>query len=223
MSRRSRDTWSRSATSWYRKGWAPPTSRDDTATGSYTGWSRRDTRGAGSSGYEDEYATWRGAKEYENENYSDKEVRKEKEKEIEKGKKNKNMEQTKNKGKSIGITNEDLWSLQRVLNRRKGNLSETYKKNAEANIKVQDLNQKTMQALERLACVYAAFEEAWANLENEKSVGDILYAEAQGVMDELARAQRHQARSQDDVKRCRDSLDDIVTDLTNFRALLEVA
>ena len=81
LSRRSRDRCSRS-TSRYRKGWAPPTSQDDTATGSYTGWSRRDTRGAGSSGSEDKYATWRGAKEAENENDTDKEVRKEKEMEV---------------------------------------------------------------------------------------------------------------------------------------------
>ena len=56
-----------------------------------------------------------------------------------------------------------------------------------------------------------------------KSEGDILYAEAQAVMDELARAQQHQARYQDEVTGCREGLDDIVKDLTNFRALLEVA
>ena len=32
---------------------------------SYTGWSRRDTRGASSSGQGDQNETWRGAKEYE--------------------------------------------------------------------------------------------------------------------------------------------------------------
>ena len=69
-----------------------------------------------------------------------------------------------------------------------------------------------MQALECLACVYATFEEAWANLENEKSEGDI-----------PATTQQHQARCQDEVKGCRDSLDEIVKDLTNFRAFLKVA
>ena len=66
-------------------------------------------------------------------------------------------------------------------------------KNSEANSKVFDLNQKTMQTLERSANVYDTFEEAWANLENEKSKCDILNVEAQGV-DEQARAQQHQAR-----------------------------
>ena len=37
---------------------------------------------------------------------------------------------------------------------------------------------KTLQALERFACVYATFEEAWANLENENSEVDPLHAEA---------------------------------------------
>ena len=100
-------------------------------------------------------------------------------------------------------------------------MSAAYKKNTEANTKVYDLNQKTMLALDRLACVYATVEEAWANLENEKnSEGDILYAEACGAMDELARAQQHQARCQGEVKRCCESL---VRDLSNFRARLEVA
>ena len=62
MSRRYRDTWSRSTTSWYRKGWAPPASGEDTMAESYTGWSRRDTRGASSSGQGDKSQTRRGTK-----------------------------------------------------------------------------------------------------------------------------------------------------------------
>ena len=49
MTHRSRDTWSRSTTSWYRKGWAPAASGEDTMAESYTGWSRREGRGASSS------------------------------------------------------------------------------------------------------------------------------------------------------------------------------
>ena len=86
-----------------------------------------------------------------------------------------------------------------------------------------DLNQRTMLALHRLACVHATFEEAWANLEHENSEGDILSDEACGVRDELARAPQPQVQCQDDVKGCRESFDAIVTDLTHFRALLEVA
>ena len=100
-------------------------------------------------------------------------------------------------------------------------LSATYKKNSEANTKVFDLNQKTMQALDCLAGVYATCEEALGNSENENSAGDMLCADACGAMDELAKAQVHQARCQDEVKGCRESLDTIVTDLDNCRALLD--
>ena len=64
-----------------------------------------------------------------------------------------------------------------------------------------------MQALVRSACVYATFEEMWLNLENQKSEGDALYAEAKKVIDELTRAQQHQTPCQDEVKGCRESPD----------------
>ena len=52
-----------------------------------------------------------------------------------------------------------------------------------------DLNQKSMHALDRLAGgVYATFEDPWANVENENSESDILYAVAYEAMDELAKA-----------------------------------
>ena len=86
------------------------------------------------------------------------------------------------------------------------------KKNTEANTKVYDLNQNTMQALDRLAGVHATFEEQ-----------DILCADACGAMDEFAKAQQHQARCQDEVKGCRENLDAVVRDLNNFRALLDAA
>ena len=98
-----------------------------------------------------------------------------------------------------------------------------HKKNTEASTKVFDPNQKTRQALDRLAGVYATFEDAWANVENENSEGDILHGDACGAMDELAKAQQHQARCQHEVQGCRENLDVIVRDLTNFWALLEVA
>ena len=44
-----------------------------------------------------------------------------------------------------------LGELHRMLNSRKGSLCATYKKNAEANDKAYDLNQKTAQALDALA------------------------------------------------------------------------
>ena len=62
-----------------------------------------------------------------------------------------------------------------------------------------------MQALGSLAGAYATCEEAWANLENENSEGDPLCADARAVMDELAKAQQHQGRCQDEVKCSRES------------------
>ena len=51
---------------------------------------------------------------------------------------------------------------------KKGSLSQTFLKNTEANAKVDDLKQKTMQALESLAAVYAAFEKAGEDLRKGK-------------------------------------------------------
>ena len=64
-----------------------------------------------------------------------------------------------------------------------------------------------MQALGSLAVVHATFEEAWAKLEN----GDMLYADACAAMDDLAKAQQHEARLQDEVKGCRESLNTVTT------------
>ena len=76
----------------------------------------------------------------------------------------KRKKQERHKEKSLSITKEDLWALQKVLSSRKGSLNATYTKNTEANTKVYDVNQMTMQALDRLAGVYATFEDTWANV-----------------------------------------------------------
>ena len=52
--------------------------------------------------------------------------------------------------KDFVATARKLWELQRLLNNRKGSLSSTYKMNTEANTRVYDLHQKTMQAPGRL-------------------------------------------------------------------------
>ena len=44
MSRHTRDSW-RATASWYRKEWTPSMSKYQTMKGSYTGWSKRETRG----------------------------------------------------------------------------------------------------------------------------------------------------------------------------------
>ena len=137
--------------------------------------------------------TWRGAKEYEYENDQE-------------GGKKRDVETEKETGKFLSITNEDLWAQQKVLSSRKGSLSATYKKNTEANTKVFDFNLKTLHALDRLAGVCATFEDTWANVENQISEGDI-------PMDELAKAQEHQARLQDELKSSRESHDMALVDL----------
>ena len=69
----------------------------------------------------------------------------------------------------LHITPAELWKLQKILSSKKGKLSHTYKKNAEATTKVYDLNQRTTQAPNNLAIVC---EQAGANLEVEISQGD---------------------------------------------------
>ena len=86
-------------------------------------------------------------------------------------------------------------------------MSATYRKNTEANTKVYDLNQKTMQALDRLADVYETFEDTWAFVEKETAEDDSLLPEADGAMDQLVAAQQHQARFLDEVESSRESLD----------------
>ena len=126
---------------------------------SYTGWSRRDTRGASSSDQGDKNETWRGVKEFENESDKDE------------------------KGDGKGKNRQKKTQRSLSARRTRGHHLTT---------KVYDLNQKTMQALDPLAAVYATFEDAWANVENEISEGDMLFAEAYEAVDELAKAQQHQ-------------------------------
>ena len=54
-----------------------------------------------------------------------------------------------------------------------------------ANTKVYDLNQRTMQALNNPAIVYATFEQAGANLLSE---GDLLFAAVRTAVEEFAEA-----------------------------------
>ena len=71
-----------------------------------------------------------------------------------------------------------LEELHRLLNSRKGSLSATYKKNAEANDKAYDLNQKTIQVLDALAADHIAFEATMANVTSEHEAGDAIHAAA---------------------------------------------
>ena len=67
------------------------------------------------------------------------------------------LEETKEKFPNI--TREELWRLQEISSNKKGSLSQTWKRNTEANAKVNDLNQKTLYALETLVSVLAVFDE----------------------------------------------------------------
>ena len=66
-----------------------------------------------------------------------------------------------------------LGALHRLLNNRKGYLSATYKKNAEANDRANDMNQKTIQALDTQAEDYGTFEETMNKVMSEHGEGDV--------------------------------------------------
>ena len=96
--------------------------------------------------------------------------------------------------KDFLVTEKRLWQVHHRLNNRKGSSSSTYKKNTEANTKVYDLNQKTMQSLDVLAEEYEIFEETMKKVTHE--------------LEELDKAQKDQDRLQDEVEATRESMDD---------------
>ena len=106
-----------------------------------------------------------------------------------------------------------LGELHRLLNIRKGSLGATCKKNAEANDRAYDLNRKTIQALDALAEEYAAFEVTMAKVTSEHEAGDVSYAVASEVADELERTQKDQDRVQDDLD---SSCEDLAAALREF-------
>ena len=59
------------------------------------------------------------------------------------------------------------------MNSRKGSLSATHKKNAEANDRAYDMNQKTIQALDTLAEEYGTFEATMKKVTFEHEQGDV--------------------------------------------------
>ena len=83
-----------------------------------------------------------------------------------------------------------------------------------------DLNQKTMQAFGNLAVVYATFEVAGANLQIENSEGDTLYPDECEAKDDVAKAQQHQDRLQEELKISREKLDTAFIQHNNHRGLV---
>ena len=96
-------------------------------------------------------------------------------------------------------TEKKLWELHCLLDNRKESLSSKNKKNTEANTKVNDLNQKTMQALDALAEDYEIFEDTMKKVRHETEEGDMLFAVAYEAMEEFDKAQREQDRLQDEL------------------------
>ena len=143
MPPRCQDTWSRSSPSWYQMDWKSSHAGGDRTEGSRE-WCHRDTPGPTSE---------TGAASSN-------------------GKKHKCQTWEGTKEKFLNITDADLCSLQKIQHNEKGSLSQTYKKNTEANAKVVDLNQKTMQALEFLAVVCSAFEKAGEDLNKKDASYD---------------------------------------------------
>ena len=84
-----------------------------------------------------------------------------------------------------------------------------------------DLNQRTMQALNNLAIVYATFEQAGANLEVAISEEDLLHTEVRVSVDELSEAQRYQDRLHGEVKDSRESLVIAVLDVEEATSKLK--
>ena len=74
------------------------------------------------------------------------------------------------------------------------------KKNAEATTRAYDLNQQTLQALDTLAEEYEAFEVTMKKVAFEHEEGDVLYAMASEVVEELDRAHEEQERLQYEVE-----------------------
>ena len=64
-----------------------------------------------------------------------------------------------------------LGELRRLLNNRKGSLSATYKKTAEANDRAYDMNQRTIRALDDLAEEYTSVEVSMKKVTSEHEGG----------------------------------------------------
>ena len=109
----------------------------------------------------------------------------------------------------------------RLLNSRKGRLNATYRKNAEANDKACDLNQKSVLALDALAKEYVDFEVTMANVAHEQEAGDALHVATLEVAEELERTLKEQSRLQDDLDRSNDVITEATKDFADCWAAHE--
>ena len=109
-----------------------------------------------------------------------------------------------------------LSELHPLLNSRKGSLNATQKKNAEANDKAYDLNQKSVQALDALSKEYVDFE-----VTHEQEAGDTLHVATLEVAEELERTLKEQSRLRDDLDSSSDALTAATKDFTDCSAAHE--
>ena len=190
------------ASSWYNRRWAPSTKQQ--TKNSYSGWSKRATRGY-QSAYDGAVNSKPRNSTKDNEAdagtlaVADVEV-------VDDGDQNQGRAVADNVASSaaahttcdsagatatdMDATRSRLGELHRLLNDRKGSFRATYKKNAEANDRAYDMNQKTIQVLDALAEEYSAFE---ASMKKVTSV------HSQTRLDELERAHKDQDRLQDEL------------------------
>ena len=110
-------------------------------------------------------------------------------------------------------------ALQEML-LRKGSLNATYRKNAEANDKAYDHNQKSIQAQDALAKEHVDFEVIMANVTHEQEAEDTLHVATLEV-EELERTLKEQGRLQDDLDDSSDALSAATKDFTDCWAAHE--
>ena len=116
-----------------------------------------------------------------------------------------------------------LGELRRLLNNRKGSLSATYKKTAEANDRAYDMNQRTIRALEALAEEYTSVEPSMKKVTSEHEEGNVLYATVTEATDELEPAQTDQDRLQDELDCSREDMATSAREFSNCWAAQEAA
>ena len=78
-----------------------------------------------------------------------------------------------------------LWEPQRLLNNRKGSLSATYKRSAEANTRAHDLHQKPIQALDIVTCCtqwFQKWEKSSTGHKNQDRLHDELDFTCEGMV-----------------------------------------
>ena len=221
------------SSSCYAEGWAPssPVSPPP-PTNTYSGWSKRASRGYYNHGWNEDASRGSPSARGAPETWADAEVEI-----VDEQDRNQvraaTTEATDRKaadatGSSAGdaATDEEavkrrLSELHRLLNSRKESLNATYRKNAEANDKAYDLNQKSVQTLDALAKEYVDFEVTVAYVTHEQEAGHTLHVATLEVAEELERSLKKQSHLQHDLDSSSDALTAATKDFTDSWAAHE--